>query len=57
MALHDEYPDLWNRLLELDALSPFPWPGRDLDRAHRFLADRANLAAKLGSYILRRELA
>ena len=47
VALHDEYPDLWNRLLELVALSPFPWPGRDLDRAHRFLADREDDLARL----------
>ena len=31
-ALRDNFPDLWARLLEMDARSPYPWPKDTLER-------------------------
>jgi len=32
MALRDNFPDLWQRLLDMDTKSSYPWPNNNLER-------------------------
>jgi len=37
--LRDNFPELWQRLLEMDAKSPYPWPNNDLERIQQEITE------------------
>ena len=43
VALRDHHPDLWERLLDMNERSAYPWPNNSLDKAKAFLDERARV--------------